>query len=262
MFPTGNQCPHGLGRVDIGASTLFFPGLSEQDHECGDVNEGEEVLGFFLVAGGDSAVMLDLRPETFDQVSVFVSRPIGLSWRLRVRPAGHHGLATLSFDGLHDCLRIVPFVGDDDFQRQTFDQRLRLRHVGRLPRSQDQPDRQPQPVHDGVDFGSESASTATQRWVGLTTGAVRFFWAPAAQGWARITVESRISHSTSGSGHLQTPPARSPFATSGRTASTPSSSGRTARANRATGHPFEPPTGPRRKTVGCPRSHALVPQPE
>ncbi len=158
------------------------------------MHEGEEVLGFFLEACGDSAVMLQLRPEAFDQVSVLVSRPIGLSWRLRVRPAGHHGLTALVF---HSGLRVVPFVRNHGLERQPLDQRFRLRHVGRLARGQNQPDWQPQPIHGGVDLGSEATSAAAQLLIGLASGAVRFFSAPAAQGWARITVESRISHSTS-----------------------------------------------------------------
>ncbi len=82
------------------------------------MNEGEEVLGFCLIAGGHSAVMLDLRPEAFDQVSVIVSCPIGFSRRLRVRPAGHHGLASLVFHCGHDGLRVVPLVGNHDLERQ------------------------------------------------------------------------------------------------------------------------------------------------
>ena len=149
--------------------------LLKQDHEGGEVDEGQEVLGFFLVAGGDSAVVLQLGPEAFDQVAIFVSRPIRFSRRFRVGSTGDHRFGTLSFDGHHDGLRIIPFVCDDHFQWQTLEQRWGLRHVGRLTAGQDQSDWQPQPIHGGVNFGAESASTAAQCLVGLTTAAVRFF---------------------------------------------------------------------------------------
>ncbi len=107
--------------------------------------------------------------------------------------------------------QVVPFVCDHGRERQAVDQRFRLRHIGRLTRRQDQPDRQSQPVHCGVDLGAEPASAAAQLLIGLASGAVRFFLAPAAQGWARITVESRISHSTSGSCNTSNTAIQTPF---------------------------------------------------
>src|SRR5262249_5182724 len=79
------------------------------------------------------------------------------------------------------------------------DQRLGLGHVGRLAWGQDQPHRQSRAVDADVDLGAEAAAAAAQGLLRLAPGAVRFFSAPAAPGWARITVESRISHSRSGS---------------------------------------------------------------
>ena len=115
---------------------FFCASTIEEDHEGSEVGEGEEVLGFFLVAGCDSAVMLQLGPEAFDQVAIFVSRPIRFSRRFRVGPTADHRFGTWSFDGRHNRLRIVPLVRDDHFQRQTLDQRWGLRHVGGLTAGQ------------------------------------------------------------------------------------------------------------------------------
>lgn len=76
------------------------------------MDKGGDFLGLFLVPGCHSPVMLHLRPEAFDPVSVLVSRPIGLSRRLRIRPAWHHGLTALVFHCGHDCWGVVPFVRD------------------------------------------------------------------------------------------------------------------------------------------------------
>ena len=176
---------------------------------------------------------------TFDQVSVLVSRPIGLSRRLRVRPAGHHGPAALVCHCHHDCWGVVPFFRDHGRERQALHQRLRLRHVGRLARGQNQPDRQPQSVHCGVDLGSEPAAAAAPLRIGLASGAVRFFWLLRRRGG----LESRSNRGSAtphrGLATLPTPRARCPSSPSGRTASQRNSSGRNARASRATGHRFE-----------------------
>src|SRR5262249_48872240 len=70
------------------------------------------------------------------------------------------------------------------------------RHVGRLAGRQDQGDRQTESDDRCVDFGAESTATAAQRF-GFRTAV--FWGAPAACWCARITVESKLSHSRSGS---------------------------------------------------------------
>src|SRR5262249_47782611 len=50
-----------------------------------------------------------------------------------------------------------------------------------------------------VDLGAEAPAATAQSLFVLATGTVPLFFAPAAQGWARTAVESRISHSRSSS---------------------------------------------------------------
>src|SRR5262249_61918942 len=54
-------------------------------------------------------------------------------------------------------------------------------------------------VEAAVALRPEAAASAAEGLLGLAAGHVPLFFAPAAQGWARTAVESRISRSRSGS---------------------------------------------------------------
>jgi len=98
-----------------------------------------------------------------------------------------------------------------------------LGHICLLASGQRHFHRQSQPAHPRVALGAEAAATAAGRLFRLATAAVHFFWRRRRVWWARTTVESRISHSRSGSlstskttGHVSAPtveafPGRVPF---------------------------------------------------
>ncbi len=153
----------------------------------------------FSYARGHPPVALHLGPKTLHQVPILVALPVVRPLHLPVLPRRNHGLAAARLDGLHHGLAVVAPVGDHHLEWHVPDQRLGLGHVGRLARRQHQLHRQPQAVDGDVDLGPEAAPTAAQRLLVLAPRPVAFFSAPAAQGWARMTVESRISHSRSGS---------------------------------------------------------------
>ena len=222
------------------------------------MDEGEEVLALFLVPGRHSPVMLRLGPEAFDQVSVLVSCPIGLSRRLRVRPAGHRGLAALVFHCGHDCVEVRFF-----FKSRMFCPRSRSRMSDRSISGFACVTSVAWPGVRVSSTGSPSPFTAAwilvpnpprQRphcwsaWPPIPSD-LFVVWAPHAQRWVRATVESKISPRHRGLARLQTPRSRCPSAPSGRN----------VRASRAAGHRFEQSTARCRKTGGGLRS--LVPVP-
>src|SRR6516225_5856416 len=163
------------------------------------MDECQEVPGGLLVAGGDPAILLRLQPEPLGEVPILVAVPVVVPLLGTVLQAGDHRLGPLRLDRLGDGSAVVALVGDDHLDRRSFDQSLSLRHVGSLSRRQDQLDGQSQAADGAVDLGSEAAPAASESLFVLAAGAVPFFFAPAAQGWARMIVESRISHSRSGS---------------------------------------------------------------
>src|SRR5579859_1428258 len=151
------------------------------------MDKSEEVLSFLFEPGSHSPVLLCFGPEPFDQVPVLVPRPINNPLSKGALPTRDHRLPALTFDRGNDLFGVVPFVPDDNFKRNSLDESFGLGHVGRLTRSQDQLDRQPQSVHGRMDLGPEPTPTAPQGLFVLAAGAVRFLGAPAAHGCARIT---------------------------------------------------------------------------
>ena len=53
------------------------------------MNEHQERLGEFVVAGGDASELLDAVEETLDQIAAFVDMPVERSWG---KPVGTRGM--------------------------------------------------------------------------------------------------------------------------------------------------------------------------
>jgi hypothetical protein len=116
-----------------------------------------------------------------------------------VRPRRDDRLRPPPLDAVHQRLLVVPLVADHHLGRVGGQQRLRLTDVRLLAGRQHHLDGVAQTVHARVHLGAEPAPAAAEGLLLLTTGPVRFFFAPAADGWARTTVESRIITSRWGS---------------------------------------------------------------
>lgn len=176
-----------------------MPRLLEQDHDRSDSDKRQEVACRFLVPGRHPTELLYFVPETLDQVSILVPLVVVLALVLTVLPRRDHRLCPTPFNGLDQGSAVIPLVRDDLLDRVFCEQNSGLAHVGFLRRGQEDLDRQAEAAYAGVDFGAKAAPAAAQRLFRLASGSIHFFFAPAACGWARITVESRISHSRSGS---------------------------------------------------------------
>ncbi len=93
-------------------------------------------------------------------------------------------------------IRIIAAVRQNVLTAITAHQRNGLGDVVALPGCQAQTQRIAQGVYTGMDFGAEAAPRAAKFLCGLPAS---FFEAPAAHGWARITVLSTSTFSRSGS---------------------------------------------------------------
>src|SRR5579883_1372106 len=175
------------------------------------MEEPEEVAGGLLVPGGDPPVLLDPTPEPLDQVPVLVPLGVDPPPDLPVPLGRDHGPGPRGLDRPHDGRRVVPLVRDHHRGRRPRDERRPLGHVRRLSGCQDELGGQPEPAHPDVDLGPEPAPAPAQRLLAPAPGPVRFFFAPAAHGWARMMAESRISHSRSGSWRAANTAAHVPF---------------------------------------------------
>src|SRR5438309_2607112 len=171
--------------------------LPQEHHDGRHQDESHEVAGCLFVSRGYSSVLFQFEPESLHQVSIFVPVSVVHALHLAVFPGRDHGLGALGLDRFNDGSTIVSLVADHDLYGDVFNQSRRLGYISLLARCQDQLHRQAQSADSAVDFGAESASAAAQSLFLLAAGPIRFFFAPAAQGCARITVESSTSHSRS-----------------------------------------------------------------
>lgn len=141
--------------------------------------------------------MLDFVDEALDQMPL----PIGMLIIVAgLVPSGRGRNNRLSFllfcNELQKMIRIIGRISDQVLKVELGHQVPGLGDVVPLASSQDKAQRIAQPIDTYVDFGAEAASTAPQGLLGLTAF---FFGAPAAQGWARITLLSTMIDSISGS---------------------------------------------------------------
>ena len=145
----------------------------------------------FLEAGGDPAELLEFAEEALDQVAPPVE--VGRDGPLQAHAAlgRDMGFAAARRDPFDQRQTVIPPVGDDDPGRQGVQQKGGARLIGGLPGRDEQADRQPVLIDDGMDPGAQSA-TRTANGVILTP-----LFPPAACWWAR-TMELSINCSDCG----------------------------------------------------------------
>src|SRR6516162_10111321 len=175
------------------------------------MNKCQEVLGRLLVPRGHPPVLLQLVPEPLDQVPVLGPLPVILPLLLAARERGDHRLRAPGLDRLYQGFAVECLIGDHHRRPHLLEQLLRLAHVGRWARRQEELRGEPEPADGTGDLGREPASAPPQGRIDWAPAAVHFFLAPAAWGWARMTVESRITHSRSGSWRTSKTRRQTPF---------------------------------------------------
>lgn len=140
--------------------------------------------------------MLDFIDETLRQMTLLVPVFVIISTLFTILPGWNDYFGPAFAEYVEKLLCVIRAVGNQAFKIQFGHQSCRLSNVMPLATRQAKAQGIPQGIHTHVDFGTEPASAAAERLFGLATV---FFDAPAAHGWARITVLSRIRFSISGS---------------------------------------------------------------
>lgn len=177
-----------LGSVDISP---------EPDQSTSKTQKAKIALSQLLKSRENATILLDLVDETFHQMPLFVNvlviragfLPLGSRWN------NHFGFGVVT-DHVDELIRIIALVANQSLEMQVDHQRLRLRDVVALPSGQQQAQRIAQSIDTDVNFGADATTTRAYRVLRL---AAVFFTAPAAHGWARTMVLSRIRCSISGS---------------------------------------------------------------
>ena len=88
--------------------------LFDQNEDSGEVDEAEERLGEFVIAGGNTAELLNLLPKSLNQMSFFVFPPVALALYLVGFTAGNIRYSAKRYEPIHKLLAVVPLVGVDN----------------------------------------------------------------------------------------------------------------------------------------------------
>ena len=122
------------------------------------MQEGEEVGGLTVIAGGEAATVFEPIEGAFNPVAVLVERPVigpghpaACSWRNDWRGA-------LAFNAFNECLTIIGFVGNDVAGAETREESYRLRTIVALSSSHNKAYGSPLTIHGEMNLCRQSAS--------------------------------------------------------------------------------------------------------
>jgi hypothetical protein len=163
------------------------------------VKEAEIVIGQLVEPRKEAPIVLELVHQALHQVALPIDVRIVRRGMRAPASRGDHRLGTPFLDGLAEAVGVIVPVGQhllDLVEGRGVEQVVGLGQVMGLAGRQREVLRLAQGLRAQMDLGAEPASAAAQRLLRL---APLFVGAPAAQGWARTTVESRMRCSRSGS---------------------------------------------------------------
>ena len=125
------------------------------ESDAPDLDGGEERGRVFGVSGGDAAPALEVQERVFNQmpqlVTVVVVRPLGRA----VFARWNHHRPTLACGLIDDRIAIIPFVGNQMFRRDPFNQAASLRAICRGTWCDHNSERQTKRLHGQMYFGVE-----------------------------------------------------------------------------------------------------------
>jgi hypothetical protein len=134
--------------------TRFCGQLPEPQDDGGDGNDGEVVLCGLFVSCGDTPELLEPGEAAFDQlpqsIKVLIQR-ILLGTRRVVRD---HGNCALPGGGSAKAVTIVGSIGNDEFSRLVFEQRLCLWGIATLAGGQPEGNGAAQASNGHMDLGA------------------------------------------------------------------------------------------------------------
>ena len=145
-----------------------------------------------LIARGDTAELLELIKESLDEVTGLITVMIIVAWRFSIRARRNNRFGRVGLNLLHQGITVIAFIGNDGLGIGRHGQQgVGLTHVGLFSARQGESDRVAQRINEAVNLGAETARRAAQSLRAV------FFLAPASCGWARTTVLSIITSSSS-----------------------------------------------------------------
>lgn len=134
--------------------------LTKPDKDGNKRQKTEIISGQLIKASKDTPEPLDLVEEALDEMPLLIKMPVIVSGLLAVFARRDNRDSTHLSDGGEQVSRIVCFVGNDIVALVSGKEFICLLTLVRLPWSQDEVQRVPQSIHNGVDLGGESTATS------------------------------------------------------------------------------------------------------
>ncbi len=135
---------------------------------------GKECVGELVVAGGESAVLLEIAEEPLDEIALAVQDEVGLARLTAIGFGRDDGLDATLLQRSDQRIGVITLVGEESLRLDLIEQRHRLCDVGRLPRRE----RQRHGIAEGIDDRMDLGRQPTARSADGLALAI-FFWAPA-----------------------------------------------------------------------------------
>lgn len=145
----------------------------DQDHSGGELNSGEEISGEFVVACGDSAKVLELVEEAFDEIAFAVACEVAVALGLAIGLGRDHGGDLAPVERVDQRIGVVSLVADQCPWIGAIDQRFCASQIVGLPWREHHRDRVAKSIDERVDLGRQPAAGSADRLFAV------FFRAPA-----------------------------------------------------------------------------------
>ena len=107
------------------------------------------------VSGGDATPALEVQERVFNQMPQLVQFLVVRSLRGSVSSGRNHRRHTLAFGLIDDRIAIIPFVGNQMFRRDSFNQAASLRAICRGTLRDNNSERHTKRIHGQMYFGVE-----------------------------------------------------------------------------------------------------------
>jgi len=133
--------------------------MSDPESCRGEGDSGEEVSGEFVVSCGDGPEVFEFVEEALDEVALSIERGIDAALDLSGSQGRDMRGGAMGLDQVEDSLGVVASVGHGVARRrQAVEQGGDAGHIGRLAGAEQEADRQAPGLHNGMDFGRQSAA--------------------------------------------------------------------------------------------------------
>ena len=147
----------------------YRPRLCKQDTNASEMDKSKETGSELIIAGGDSAELLELEEEPFYKMAFLVEPPIDIPWISFTIPGRDTEIGTMVGDKLTKRPFAIGFISKDSrpFQGNLAEQYFSDSDVMNVASGQHDLYRVAQSVHNGMNLRASAAATHSNALINL-----------------------------------------------------------------------------------------------